>query len=83
LNSVARGLVGFSVFVGLDVKVSPSGTLCRGLDLPEEGFPAGLVPALDAFFNRSSVARRRASRASSSDVCEVPARFLHQASIRT
>ena len=66
LNSVARGLVEVSAFVGLEVKVSPRGTRCRGLDLPEEDLFCGL--ALATFFNRSSVARRRASRASSSEV---------------
>ena len=82
LNSEARGLVGFSSFVGLGAKVSPRAVRCRGLDLPDGDFPAGLTPALAAFFKRSSVARRRASRASSSEVWEDTALFLY-AHVRT
>jgi hypothetical protein len=48
----------------------------RGLDLPEDDDLAGLTPVLAAFFKRSSVARRRASRASSSEVWLDTARFL-------
>jgi hypothetical protein len=77
LNSEASGLVGLSSFVGLEVKVSsPSAARGRGLDLPEGEDFEGLPPALAAFLRRSSVARRRASRASSSEVWLETARFL-------
>lgn len=68
-NSVARGLVGdVSAFSGrVCVNVSPKGARCLGLFAPPLDFPEGLLAASLAF-NRSSVARRRASRASSSDV---------------
>ena len=72
VNSEASGLVGLSAFVGLEVKVSPRAVRCRGLDLPF----ALPCPGLAALFSLSSVARRRASRASSSDSCEDTARFL-------
>ena len=74
VNSEASGLVGLSAFVGLEVKVSPRAARCRGLDLPFDLPCPGL--ALAALFNLSSVARRRASRASSSDSWEETARFL-------
>ena len=74
VNSEASGLVGLSALVGLEVKVSPSAERCRGLDLPFDLPCPGL--ALAALFNLSSVARRRASRASSSDSWEETARFL-------
>jgi hypothetical protein len=78
LNSDERGLVGLSAFVGLGVKVSsPSAGRGRGLDLPDDADFAGLAPALAAFLRRSSVARRRASRASSSEVWLETARFLN------
>ena len=78
LNSEARGLVGLCSFVGLGVKVSsPMAGRGRGLDLPD-GF-TGLTPVLAAFLRRSSVARRRASRASSSEVWSETARFLGKA----
>jgi hypothetical protein len=72
-NSDARGLVGLSVFGALvvDVNVSEaSGARGRGLDRPEAGTGAPLA------FKRSSVALRRASRASSSEVCVDTAFFL-------
>ncbi len=67
LNSAERGLVGCSL------NVSPSGTRCLGLDLPDD-FPGGLP--LAACFNLSSVAFSLASRASSSEVCVDTAFFL-------
>lgn len=69
-NSDANGLVALAAFVGLCANVSPSGVLAFGLDRPE----GDLLDA--AAFRRSSVARRRASRASSSEVCEDTAFFL-------
>jgi hypothetical protein len=75
LNSEASGLVRLCSFVGLGIKVSsPMAGRGRGLDLPD-GF-TGLAPVLAAFLRRSSVARRRASRASSSEVWSETARFL-------
>jgi hypothetical protein len=69
--------VGLSSFVGLGAKVSsPRAARGRGLDLPDDDDFAGLTPALAAFLRRSSVARRRASRASSSEVWLETARFL-------
>jgi len=67
-NSVARGLVGdVSAFSGrVCVNVSPKGARCLGLFAPPLDLPEVLTASLA--FNRSSVARRRASRASSSDV---------------
>ena len=77
LNSDERGLVGLSAFVGLGAKVSPpSAGRGRGLDLPDDADFAGLAPAVDAFLRRSSVARRRASSASSSEVWLETALFL-------
>ena len=67
LNSADRGLVGCSL------NVSPNGTRCRGLDLPDD-FPGGLPVA--AIFNLSSVAFNLASRASSSEVWVETAFFL-------
>ena len=79
LNSEASGLVGLSSFVGLGVKVSsPMAGRGLGLALPDGIDFDGLPPALAAFFRRSSVARRRASRASSSEVWLDTARFLDQ-----
>ena len=78
LNSEARGFVGLCSFVGLGVKVSsPMAGRGRGLDLPDA--LTGLTPVLAAFLRRSSVARRRASRASSSEVWSETARFLGKA----
>lgn len=68
-NSDESGLVALA-FVGLWENVSPSGVLGFGLDRPE----GDLLDA--AAFRRSSVARRRASRASSSEVCVDTAFFL-------
>jgi hypothetical protein len=82
LNSEERGLVGLASFVGLGAKVSPARAgRDRGLDLPEDDDLAGLAPVLAAFFKRSSVARRRASRASSSEVWLETARFLGRGQI--
>lgn len=53
--------------------MSPNGTRCRGLDLPDD-FPGGLPVA--AIFNLSSVAFNLASRASSSEVWVETAFFL-------
>lgn len=74
-NSEESGLVAFSFLFGLvGVNVScPSGTRCRGLDRPVDDFGIGDAPRA---FSRSSVALRRASRASSSEVCEETAFFL-------
>lgn len=71
-NSDARGLVGLSVFVaGVEVNVSgASGARGLGLERPETGTGAPLA------FKRSSVALRRASRASSSVVWVDTAFFL-------
>jgi hypothetical protein len=76
LNSEASGLVGLSSFVGLGAKVSPRAVRWRGLDLPDGELPAGVTAALAAFFKRSSVARRRASKASSSEVWDETALFF-------
>lgn len=77
LKSEESGLVRLSSFIGLGAKVSPPRAgRGRGLDLPDGDDFAGLTPALAAFFKRSSVARRRASRASSSEVWLETARFL-------
>jgi hypothetical protein len=69
--------VGLSSFVGLGAKVSPRAVRWRGLDLPDGELPAGVTAALAAFFKRSSVARRRASKASSSEVWDETALFLY------
>ena len=70
-NSVASGLVGFALFdAELWLNVSPSGVRGFGLERPD----GDLSDA--AAFRRSSVALIRASRASSSDVCEETAFFL-------
>jgi hypothetical protein len=69
VNSVDNGLVAFVAFVGLCANVSPSGVRGFGLDRPEGD-------VLAAALSRSSVARRRASRASSSEVWEETAFFL-------
>lgn len=61
-NSAANGLVILLALVGLCAKVSASGVLAFGLERPEGDFFEA------AAFSRSSVARRRASRASSSEV---------------
>lgn len=68
-NSEANGLVALA-FVGLCANVSPSGVRGLGLDRPEGDL------LIAAALRRSSVARRRASRASSSEVCEDTAFFL-------
>jgi len=70
-NSEVNGLVVLAAaLVGLWANVSPSGVRGFGLEWPEgDGLAA-------AAFSRSSVARRRASRASSSDVWVETAFFL-------
>jgi hypothetical protein len=74
LNSSESGLVMLLVSVPCvgGVKVSPRGVLCLGLWVPRFGIP--LMACL--CFSLSSVALRRASKASSSDVCDETARFL-------
>jgi hypothetical protein len=79
-NSVASGEVGFSALAGEPENVSPSGVRWCGLERPEGEERPGLEFAtafwLAAAFKRSSVARRRASRASSSEVWEETFCFL-------
>jgi hypothetical protein len=90
LNSEDRGLLGpWSARVGEKVS-SPRPGRGRGLDLPfGEGdvLPKEVVVGVEgvrpAFFRRSSVALRRASRASSSEVCEETAFFLPTLSVGT
>ena len=81
LNSLASGEVGFSALVGEPVKVSPNGVRWCGLERPLAERP-GLVSVtvfwVAAAFNLSSVARRRASRASSSLVWEETFCFLRR-----
>ena len=75
------GDLGFSACVGEPEKVSPRGVRGCGLARPLAGRP-GLMPVTDfwppAALKRSSVARRRASRASSSEVWDETFCFLKE-----
>ena len=70
LNSDDSGLVALVALVGLCANVFPRGVRGFGLERPD----GDLLD--DAAFSLSSVARRRASRASSSEVWEDTAFFL-------
>lgn len=72
VNADANGIVALLAFVGLCWNVSPSVVLAFGLEGPEGDLLAA------AARSRSSVARRRASRALSSEVCEETAFFLER-----